>query len=290
MNFSLAYNSYCLAHPLWLLLLLVMPIYLFIKKNKQASNVLLLNNINTLNNFSKSWRVRLRPILNILNTLAFILLVFALARPQKNNSTESAEGNGIDIMLSMDISGSMLAQDFTPNRIEAAKEVALNFVNGRPFDKIGLVIFSGESFTLCPLTTDHNILTAQIENVHSGMLQDGTAIGMGLATAVDRLRLSTSKSKVIILMTDGVSNVGLIDPETALNIALVYNIKVYTIGIGTQGMANMPVGKDMDGNWIFQKTPVEIDEKMMQNIASKTGGQYYRCTDNKALEKVYTHR
>jgi Ca-activated chloride channel homolog len=284
-----SYNNFCLLHPLWLLLVLLWPIYFILKnKNKyRTKNALLLSNTASLKSIKTPWRIKLKPIVNVLYTLSFLLLIIAMARPQKNNFIDTTEGNGVDIVLSMDISGSMLAQDFTPNRLDAAKKVAQNFIAARPYDRIGLVIFSGESFTLCPLTTDQNILNNQIINMRSGMLQDGTAIGMGLATAVDRLRNSSSKSKVIILLTDGVNNVGTIDPRTALDIALAFKIKVYTIGVGTKGLANMPIGKDAFGNWVFDKVPVEIDENLMTEIATKTGGQYFRCTDNTALEKVY---
>jgi Ca-activated chloride channel homolog len=283
------YHNFTLSHPLWLLLLLLWPLYLFIKNNNKSrsKNALLLSNTGILKSIKTPWRIKLKPIVHILFLIGFIFLVMAMARPQKNNFVDTTEGNGVDIVLSMDISGSMLAQDFTPNRLDAAKKVAQNFIAARPYDRIGLVIFSGESFTLCPLTTDQNILNNQIINMRSGMLEDGTAIGMGLATAVDRLRNSSAKSKVIILLTDGVNNVGTIDPRTALDIALAFKIKVYTIGVGTKGLANMPVGKDPFGNWVFDKVPVEIDENLMTEIATKTGGQYFRCTDNNALETVY---
>ena len=214
-------------------------------------------------------------------------IIIALARPQTSNVNESVNGSGIDIMLSMDISGSMLSEDFTPNRLEAAKSVAKEFVTNRPNDRMGLVIFSGESFTQCPLTTDINILLAQLENVHSGLLVDGTSIGMGLATALDRIKDSKAKSKIIILMTDGVNNTGIIDPKTALEITKAYKIKVYTIGVGTKGTARMPVAKDAAGNWVYDNVPVEIDEALLQQISNETGGKYYRATDNNSLANVY---
>ncbi|HEY8661156.1 MAG TPA: VWA domain-containing protein, partial [Hanamia sp.] len=194
-------------------------------------------------------------------------------------------GEGVDIMLCIDVSGSMTAQDFTPNRMEAAKKVAEEFVNNRPSDRIGVVIFAGESFTQCPLTTDHYVLINQIRQIRSGLLEDGTAIGSGLATGVDRLRNSKSKSKVIILLTDGVNNGGLIDPSTAKEIAKTFKIKVYTIGVGTNGYAPTPVSTPM--GIVMQNEKVAIDEKLLQNIAYETGGKYFRATDNTSLENIY---
>ena len=179
----------------------------------------------------------------------------------------------------------MVAEDFKPNRIEAAKAVALKFVDQRPTDRIGLVIFSGESFTMCPITIDHNILKEQISQIRNGMIQDGTSIGMGLATAVDRLRFSKGKSKVVILMTDGVNNMGLIDPTTALEIAKAYKVRVYSIGIGTIGQAIMPVQTPMGVQ--KQMVPVEIDEPLLRKIATETGGKYFRATGNQSLADVY---
>jgi Ca-activated chloride channel family protein len=212
-------------------------------------------------------------------------LSVALARPQSSNTTENIDSEGIDIVVAMDVSGSMIAEDFKPNRIEAAKSVALKFVDQRPGDRIGLVIFSGESFTMCPITIDHNVLKEQISQIKNGMITDGTSIGMGLATAVDRLRHSVAKSKVIILMTDGVNNTGLIDPLTALEIAKAFKIKVYTIGVGTNGQAVVPVRTPLGIQ--KQMQPVEIDEPLLRKIAAETNGRYYRATGNKALDDVY---
>ena len=180
----------------------------------------------------------------------------------------------------------MTAQDFTPNRMEAAKNVAEAFVDDRPSDRIGVVIFAGESFTQCPLTTDHYVLKSQIENIRNGLLEDGTAIGSGLATSVDRLRNSKSKSKVIILLTDGMNNGGLIDPSTALEIAKTFHVKVYTIGVGTDGYAPTPVSTPL--GIVMQNQKVSIDENLLKNIARQTGGQYFRATDNQSLEKIYS--
>jgi Ca-activated chloride channel family protein len=276
------------AHPLFFLLLLFIPLAivwsLFFKKNNTSS--LYISTTKNLTSIQPSLRIRLRPLLHILRGLAFTFLVIALARPQKSSTNENIDSDGIDIMLSMDISGSMLAQDFTPNRIEAAKKVAEEFIVSRITDKIGLVIFSGESFTQCPLTTDKNVLLAQLQNIQSGMLEDGTAIGMGLSTAVDRLRSSKAKSKIIILLTDGVNNGGLVDPVTALEIAKAFAIKVYTIGVGTEGMADYPT-QDAFGNTVMQKQPVLIDEDLMKKISTETGGKYYRATDNNSLTNIY---
>ncbi|HEY0610322.1 MAG TPA: VWA domain-containing protein, partial [Chitinophaga sp.] len=214
-------------------------------------------------------------------------LVTALARPQTSNTSENIDSEGIDIVLSIDISGSMLAEDLQPNRLEAAKKVAADFVEKRISDRIGLVIFSGESFTQCPITTDHAVLTNQIMTIKSGMLQDGTAIGMGLATSVDRLRSSKAKSKVIILLTDGVNNTGLVDPLTALEIAKAFKIRVYTIGVGTYGKAPFPMTMP-DGSIQMQMQDVQIDEPLMKKISSETGGKYFRATNTTGLAKVYT--
>ena len=212
-------------------------------------------------------------------------LILALARPQLRNDEELTNGEGIDIVLCLDISGSMLAQDFSPNRMEAAKKVASDFIDGRPTDRIGLVIFSGESFTMSPLTTDRSVLKNQLFSVESGLLEDGTAIGSGLATSVERLRSSQSRSKVIILLTDGENNGGLIDPNTAKEIAKSVGVRVYTIGVGTEGFAPMPM--QTAGGVIIQKEKVSIDEKLLTQIAKETGGKYFRAKDNESLSSIY---
>ena len=233
----------------------------------------------------RSWKSALRPVPFILRVLALCCLIFALARPQTRNDEQLVNGEGIDIVLCLDISGSMLAQDFTPNRMEAAKNVASEFIDNRPTDRIGLVIFSGESFTMCPLTTDRNMLKTQLYNVQSGLLEDGTAIGSGLATGDDRLRNSPSKSKVIILLTDGENNGGLIDPNTAKEIAKEVGVRVYTIGMGTEGYAPIPV--QTPGGVVMQREKVNIDEKLLTQIATETGGKYYRAKDNESLKGIY---
>jgi Ca-activated chloride channel family protein len=234
----------------------------------------------------RSWKNLLRPVPFIFRMLALCCLIIALARPQTRNDEQLVNGEGIDIVLCLDISGSMLAQDFTPNRMEAAKNVAGEFIDNRPTDRIGLVIFSGESFTMCPLTTDRNVLKTQLANVQSGLLEDGTAIGSGLATGVDRLRNSPSKSKVIILLTDGENNGGLIDPNTAKEIAKSVGVRVYTIGMGTEGYAPVPV--QTPGGVVMQREKVNIDEKLLTQIATETGGKYYRARDNESLKNIYS--
>ena len=214
--------------------------------------------------------------------VAVALLIVILARPQSTNSWSNSSTEGIDIMLAMDISGSMLAQDLKPNRLEAAKDVAASFINGRPNDNIGLVVFSAESFTQCPLTTDHTVLLNLFKDIQSGMIQDGTAIGLGLANAVSRIKDSHAKSKVIILLTD----LGEIAPVTAAEIAKTFGVRVYTIGVGTKGMAPYPFQTAFGVQ--YQNIPVEIDEATLKQIASTTGGQYFRATDNASLKEIYS--
>jgi Ca-activated chloride channel family protein len=227
----------------------------------------------------------LRHIPFVLRMFCLLFFIIALARPHIKNERQEFQGEGVDIVLCIDISGSMMAQDFTPNRIEAAKKVAEDFVNSRTDDRIGVVIFSGESFTQCPLTTDRDVLMASINGIHTGLLDDGTAIGEGLATGVDRLRNSKTKSKVIILLTDGINNGGLIDPITARDIAKTFGIKVYTIGVGTEGVAPFPV--NTPEGVIMEQQKVEIDEDLLKDIATETGGKYYRATNNAVLSNIY---
>ncbi|MES2703096.1 MAG: VWA domain-containing protein [Bacteroidota bacterium] len=275
------------AHPAFFALLLFIPfmIWWHLKGKKNDSPSLRLTTLGGINPAASGGKARYRPVLFVLRILALVSLIVALARPQSSNTTENIDSEGIDMVVSMDVSGSMLAEDFKPNRIEAAKAVALKFVDQRPGDRMGLVIFSGESFTMCPITVDHNVLKEQIAQIRNGMVSDGTSIGMGLATAVDRLRYAKGKSKVIILMTDGVNNMGLIDPLTALELAKAFKIRIYTIGIGTMGQALMPVKTPFGIQ--KQMVPVEIDERLMRKMAVETGGQYFRATGNRALEAVY---
>lgn len=238
----------------------------------------------------RSWRVVLMPILPILRIAAFTALVLALARPQTQNSWKNQSVEGIDIMLTMDVSTSMLAEDLKPNRIEAAKYVASEFISGRPNDNIGLSIFAGEAFTQCPMTTDHSSLLSLLHNVRTdiaarGLIEDGTAIGMGLANAVSRLKDSKAKSKVVILLTDGSNNRGDISPMTAAEVAKSMGIRVYTIGVGTKGTAPFP--PSVTGLPQYVNLPVEIDEQTLKGIASATDGEYYRAQNNKELNQIY---
>jgi len=235
---------------------------------------------------SKSLKQYFQHLLFIFRALAFALLVTALARPQSTLSRQSVSVEGIDIVLAMDISGSMLAEDFKPNRLEAAKEVAEDFIKGRPSDRIGLVVFSGESFTQCPLTTDHPVLINLFDEIKSGMIEDGTAIGDGLSTAVSRLKESQAVSKVIILLTDGENNRGFIDPKSAAEIARVFGLRVYTIGIGTIGTAPYPVPTPFGIQ--YQQMEVRIDEPLLKQIAEMTNGRYFRATNNLKLKEIYS--
>lgn len=233
-----------------------------------------------------SWKVFLRHAPFVLRMLAIAFLIIVLARPQSTNSWANSSTEGIDIMLSMDISSSMLAQDLKPNRLEAAKDVAASFINGRANDNIGLVVFAAESFTQCPLTTDHTVLLNLFKDIQPGMIQDGTSIGLGLANAVSRIKDSQAKSKVIILLTDGVNNGGEIAPVTAAEIAKTFGVRVYTIGVGTMGEAPYPFQTAFGIQ--YQNIPVEIDEPTLKQIAVTTGGQYFRATDNASLKEIYS--
>ncbi|HLO92571.1 MAG TPA: VWA domain-containing protein [Lentimicrobium sp.] len=234
----------------------------------------------------KRWKEFLLYAIWIFRLVTFSLLIIAIARPQSSSSRQDVNVEGIDIIMAMDISGSMLAEDFKPNRLEASKEVAEDFIKGRINDRIGLVVFSGESFTQCPLTTDHGVLLNLIDEIKSGMIEDGTAIGDGLGTAVNRLKESQSVSKVIILLTDGENNRGFIDPLSAAEIARVYKLRVYTIGVGTIGMAPYPIETPFGKQ--YQQMEVRIDEKLLGQIADLTGGKYFRATNNKKLEQIYS--
>ncbi|MFH1121702.1 MAG: VWA domain-containing protein [Bacteroidota bacterium] len=235
---------------------------------------------------SRSVKLYLQHLLFVLKLLAFSLMVVALARPQSTLSRQSISVEGIDIVLAMDISGSMLAEDFKPNRLEAAKEVAEDFIKGRPGDRIGLVVFSGESFTQCPLTTDHPVLINLFDEIRSGMIEDGTAIGDGLSTAVSRLKESQAESKVIILLTDGENNRGFIDPQSAAEIAKVFGLRVYTIGIGTIGSAPYPMPTPFGIQ--YQQMEVRIDEPLLKQIAEMTNGKYFRATNKLKLQEIYS--
>ncbi len=269
----------------WLFLLLPVLLIWYIKKNNSSTASFTVSS--TAAPGLTSWKSAARHLPFVLRLLALSAVITALAKPQTRNEEQHAEGEGIDVVLCVDVSGSMMAQDLSPNRLEAAKGVAIDFVNRRPTDRIGVVIFAGESFTQCPLTTDHEVIKSAIHNIHSGLLVDGTAIGAGLSTSVDRIRNSKSKSKVVILLTDGENNGGLIDPQTAKEIAKAFGIRVYTIGVGTIGEAPMPFRDPLTGSISTRMQKVSIDEKLMSAIALETGGKYFRATDNNSLSEIY---
>jgi Ca-activated chloride channel homolog len=280
-------NRISFADPNLLFLLLIVPaiIAFYVFKQHKASAAFHVPGLQQLDQGHSTFRNYLRHILFGLRTLGVSLLIIALARPQATDKFQDVSTEGIDIVLTLDISGSMLARDFRPDRLEASKDVATEFISGRPYDRMGLVVFSGESFTQCPLTTDHAVLINLLREIQSGMIEDGTAIGMGLANAVNRIKDSEAKSKVIILLTDGINNRGEIAPATAAGIAKTFGIRVYTIGVGTQGMAPYPVQTPFGIQ--YQNMPVEIDEAILKEIAQTTGGKYFRATDNDKLVQVY---
>lgn len=272
----------------WLLLLIpAAAAWLYLKRDQQTATL----KISSTAGFSgsKSFFVKLYPFLGVFRLLALMALIVAMARPRTvdiSNKTKTTKG--IDIVMAIDVSGSMLAKDLKPNRMEALKKVAASFVDERPNDRIGLVVYASEAYTKTPVTSDKAIILQAIESIkYDNVLQDGTGIGMGLATAVNRLKDSKAKSKVIILLTDGVNNAGFIEPETASDIAKQYGIKVYTVGIGTNGMAEFPYAIAPNGQFLFRMMQVEIDEQLMKNIARKTDGKYFRATSNNKLEEIY---
>ena len=279
------FNDITFTKPWAFSLFILLPVLIgwYIYKNNRSGSSLPVSAIAA--NGLGSWKTSLRhfPFMCRLFCLSFIIV--ALAQPQTVNDDQHAEGEGVDIVLCIDVSGSMTAQDFQPNRLEAAKNVAIDFVNKRPTDRIGVVIFSGESFTQCPLTTDHNVLINAIQNIRNGLLEDGTAIGSGLGTSVDRLRGSKSKTKIVVLLTDGENNGGLIDPKTAKEIAKSFGVRVYTIGVGSEGYAPQPVNTPL--GVVMQNEKVSIDEKLLTEIATETGGKYFRARDNESLAGIY---
>lgn len=275
----------------FLLLLLLIPYVLwYFLYHKKSEPTIRMGDTYAYQNAHRSWRVRIMHTPMLLRCITFVLIIFALARPQTHNSWDNKSVEGIDIMLAMDVSTSMLVEDLKPNRIEAAKEVASEFISGRPNDNIGLTIFAGEAFTQCPMTVDHASLLNLLRNVRTdiaarGLIQDGTAIGMGLANAITRLKNSKTKSKVIILLTDGSNNMGDISPMTAAQIAQSMGIRVYTIAVGTNKVAPypMPVG----GTIQYVNIPVDIDTKTLSDIAATTEGNFYRATNTKELKRIY---
>jgi Ca-activated chloride channel family protein len=277
-----------IAAPLWLLLLVAIP-FLFWwyrqNQNKYFANVSLSTTEGLYG--ADSWKVKARPLVQVLHLVALTSLIIAMARPRSVLKQENITAEGIDIMLAIDVSTSMLARDFLPDRLEASKEVATTFVKQRTHDRIGLVVFAGESFTQCPLTTDHSILNMFLGTLECGLIENGTAIGMGLANSVKRLSDSKTKSKVVILLTDGVNNSGHTQPMQAADAAKKLGIKVYTIGVGTQGQAQVTIGSLGNGKYAYGWAPVEIDEYLLQQIAKETGGQYFRATDMDELKNIY---
>lgn len=275
---------------LFLLLLLVPYIIWYMMYRKKTEPTIRMSDTHAYRFAPRSWKVVLMPIQLLLRVAVFVLLILILARPQTHNSWNNKSVEGIDIMLAMDVSGSMLAEDLKPNRIEAAKQVAAEFIVGRPNDNIGLSIFAGEAFTQCPMTTDHASLLNLLHGVRTdlatrGLIEDGTAIGMGLANAVSRLKVSKAKSKVVILLTDGSNNRGDISPMTAAEIAKSLGIRVYTIGVGTNKVAPYPM--PVAGGVQYVNIPVEIDSKTLSDIAVATEGDFYRATNNKELQNIY---
>ena len=275
---------------LFLLLLMIPYVIWYLMYRKKTEPTMRMSDTFAFRDAPKSWKVRLVPLSMLLRLLTFTMIVLVLARPQTQNSWKNKTIEGIDIMLAMDVSTSMLAEDLKPNRIEAAKQVAAEFISGRPNDNIGLSIFAGEAFTQCPMTIDHGSLLNLLHNVRTdiaarGLIEDGTAIGMGLANAVSRLKESKAKSKVVILLTDGSNNRGDISPMTAAEIAKSLGIRVYTIGVGTNGTAPYPM--QVAGGVQYVSVPVEIDSKTLSSIAAATEGDFYRATNNRELQNIY---
>lgn len=275
------------AYPwmLWFLFLIPLLSFVYWKRRKRMVSEITFSSLQPFNHTPRTLRERLYHMPVAFRMLALACLIIALARPQSVSSRENINTEGIDIVLVLDISGSMLAEDFTPNRLIAAKQVGEEFINGRTNDRIGLVIFAAQSFTQCPLTTDYPVLQTLLREVKKGMIEDGTAIGLALANGVNRLKDSDAKSKVMILLTDGVNNRGEIDPITAAKVAATYGIRVYTVGVGAMGQAPYPVETPFGVQ--RRLVPVEIDEKTLTMVAEMTGGKYFRATDNRKLKAIY---
>jgi Ca-activated chloride channel family protein len=270
---------------LWGLLLIPLLAFWYVRKHRTMTSDIRFSTLEAFGGSKPTLRERLRHLPAVLRLLTLGVLIVALARPQLTSKGENIYTEGIDIALLLDISGSMLAEDFQPNRIQAAKDVAQSFVEGRANDRIGLVIFAGQSFTQCPMTLDYRVLRNLLKQVKPGMVEDGTAIGMAIAQGVNRLKDSKAKSKVMILLTDGVNNRGEVDPLTAANIAQTFGIRIYTVGVGTVGEAPYPVQTPFGVR--YQNIPVDVDEKTLKSIADITGGNFYRATNNRALKEIY---
>lgn len=275
------------AYKPFLLLLAIIPLLAawYIWKQRDYSADIRFAHSAFVQGVRKSFRLRLLHLPFVLRMLVMALLIVALARPQSSSRSQDVSVEGIDIMIALDISGSMLAEDFRPNRLEAAKQTALEFIDMRPTDRLGMTVFSGESFTLCPLTTDHVLLKELASGVKTGMVEDGTAIGDGLATALNRLRESQAISKVVILLTDGINNAGVIDPLTAAEIASVYGIRVYTIGVGSKGSVPYPFQTPLGVQ--YRQVEIPVDEELLQQMAEMTGGSYYWADSQNKLQEIY---
>jgi Ca-activated chloride channel family protein len=282
------FENFTFENPSWFWLLLSIPLAAFWYWKKRGQQTATLK-ISSTQGFNKSALAQLRPLLFILKMVALVFLTIAMARPRTVDvTTKVKKTEGIDIIMAVDISASMLARDLEPNRLEALKKVANNFVQGRPNDRIGLVIYAGESYTKTPLTSDKSIIINAINDLdYTQNIEGGTAIGMGLATSVNKLKESKAESKVIILLTDGENNAGFIDPITATQLATEYDIKTYTIGVGSNGMALSPVGIKPNGQFQYRNVEVKIDEALLKNIAESTGGKYFRATDNEKFQSIY---
>lgn len=272
----------------WFFIVIPILVIWYILRNKKQEGEIRFSSTLHIQQSNESTLAKFRHFIFIFRLLALSSIILVLMRPQSKTSWKDVTTEGIDIVISLDVSYSMMAKDFDPNRIESAKKVISEFIDDRPNDRIGLVIFGGEAFTQCPLTTDHKVIKNMFKDVKCGMLEQGTAIGLGLANAVARLAESKAKSKVVILVTDGISNVGEIAPLTAAEIAKTYGVRVYTIGVGTKGKALMPVQIYPNGQMEYDWQDVDLDEETMTKIANETGGKYFRATDNKSLGRIYS--
>jgi len=281
-------NNIEFAYPAFFYALILVPLLVawYMWRGRKGTAPLSLSGFENLDDKRDSARIWMRHVLATLRMAVITLLIVVLARPQSSNQWEQVTTEGIDIVMCMDVSGSMRAMDFKPNRLEASKNVGIEFVNARQNDRFGLVVFAGESFTQCPMTTDRAVVINFMKDIDFGVIEEGTAIGMGLATAVNRIKESKAKSKVIILLTDGVNNRGDVGPVTAAELAAGFGIRVYTVGVGSQGNAPIPV-QDMFGRTVMQNMPVEIDEDVLKVIAETTDGSYFRATDNNKLREIY---
>ena len=282
-----SFANYRLVYPWCLALLALLPFFIALYKKYHNTPARAIHFGFISAGIGSNWKNIINKLLPWMLALAYCFLVIALSRPQRIWKEEKLKASSIDIFLVIDLSSSMLAQDFQPDRLSVSKEVAQRFVDKRRYDRRGLAVFAGESYTRCPLTTDHEVLKNFMQQLGVGKLDDGTAIGMGLSAAINRLKSSESKSKIIIVLTDGVNNSGYIDPLTAAQIAKEFNIKIYAVGVGSMGEALTPVTRRGDGQYVFAMSRVEIDEKLMTEVSEMTGGKYFRATDELALQKIY---